>query len=143
MGLLSKAATGALNNDEASQGGLLKIISEKHPPQEKKGSSFSTLEKAVMEKLSGSYAKFGVFQGVIMETFKSSAGEFTGRLSYMVSGFGAMQNLVSGRVMILFNSSQDGELIGKHIEKALPGNNIFSFQANSPQEAFSFIKPYL
>jgi hypothetical protein len=147
MGLLRKAATGgghfpvqAPADDESSHGGLLKTITEK---QYKKTIPASHMEKVVMEKLYAGFAKFGVFQGVIIEALKYSAGEFAGRLSFMVSGFGAAQGLTPGRALVLFGSGQDGELIGRHLAKTVPGNNIFSFQAKTPQEAFDIIKPYL
>ena len=61
----------------------------------------------------------------------------------MVSVFGTVQGLNTGRALVLFGSGQDGELIGKHLAKTVFGKNIFSFQAYNPQEAFSIIKPYL
>ena len=139
MGLLSKAAAGASRLDESSRGGLLKLISQKR--QVKTGNT--ALEKELMEMLYAGYAKYGIFQGVIIEEFEHSAGEFSKRLSLMVSGFGAAQGLVSGRALVLFSIKEDLELIGKHLAKTFQGNNIFSFQANTPQEAFSLIKPFL
>ena len=145
MGLLSKAASGALYNDEQSHGGLLKIITEKHKQNDTDANNVpaSPLEKAVMEKLYAGYAKFGIFQGVVIEALKYSAGEFAGRLAFMVSGFGSAQGLAPGRALVLFNSDLDGELIGRHLAKTVPGKSIFFFNANTPQEAFSIIKPYL
>ena len=153
MGLLSKAAEGNPNNNGALRAGLLKIISQKHRTQNKRAvpvraveessGGSSPLEKAVLENLNSCYAKFGIFQGVLIEALKYSAGEFTGRLSLMVSGFGAAQGLAPGRALVLFSSVQDGELIGSHLAKTVPGKNIFSFHANTPQEAFSLIKAYL
>lgn len=152
MGLLSKAATGTSGSDGASAGGLLKIISQRHT-----GPSFndteqisspvlnpaSPMEKAVMDNLYAGFAKFGIYQGIIIEALKYSAGEFASRLSFMVSGFGSAQGLAPGRALVLFSAAQDGELIGIHLARTVPGNNIFSFQANTPQEAFSLLKPYL
>jgi len=155
MGLLSKAASGSSNFKEPhSRGGLLKIISQKQNKikgygsdtainKAPKGPLSSPMEKAIMDHLNSGYANFGAFQGVIIEALKYSAGEFTGRLSNMVSGFGAAQSLAPGRCLVLFSSTKDGELIGRHLAKTVPGNDIFSFQAKNPQEAFSLIKPYL
>ena len=160
MGLLSKAAAGTSKDDELppineyASGGLLKLVSQKNQNKTKKDTAatnteenvfapFSPSEKAIMEKLSNGYAKFGVFQGLVIEALKYSAGEFTSRLSLMVSDFGAAQGLAPGRALVLFSSVQDGELIEKHLVKTVPGNSIFSFQANTPQEAFSLLKPYL
>jgi hypothetical protein len=148
MGLLKKAAAG----HESSHGGLLKKISKKQYkknnsiPQEapsKKTVPSSPMEKAVVEKLFAGFARFGIFQGVILEALKYSAGEFSGRLSFMVSGFGVAQGLAPGRALVLFDSKQDGELIGRHLAKTVPGNTIFIFQAKTPQEAFNHIKPYI
>ena len=160
MGLLSKAAEGTSKDDAIlslgvqSTGGLLKLINQKHRKkngeniipihaEKKKSVLSSSIDKAVMDNLSESYSKFGVFKGLIIEAIKHSAGEFKGRLSNMVSGFGTAQGLAMGRVLVLFGSDQDCELIGKHLAKTIPGNNIFSFQANTPNEAFSLIKPFL
>ena len=152
MGLLSKAASGALNHEEQSHGGLLKLITEKQQTKDadipmdtadKNRAPSSPLEKAVMEKLYAGYAKFGIFQGIIIEALKYSAGEFAGRLAFMVSGFGTAQGLAPGRALVLFNSVQDGELISKHLAKTVPGKSIFKFMANTPQEAFSIVRPYL
>ena len=165
MGLLSKAATGSSSQfEEPSRGGLLSIITHKHlynpkndsipdipvpaikeagPPAKQKNVLTSPLEKAVMEKLSMGYAKLGSAQGLVIEALKYSAGEFSGRLASMVSSFGIAQGLAPGRCLVLFGSAQDGELIGKHLAKTVPGNTIFCFQAENPQEAFSLIKPYL
>ena len=143
MGLLSKAVSGSSSLNEPSlRGGLLKIISDKQNPDSAPLPS-SPLEKAVMEKLSVGYEKYGEFQGIVLEALKYSAGEFTGRLSFMVSGFGIAQGLAPGRCMVMFNSAQDAELIGQHLAKTVPGNNIFCFQAKNPAEAFSLIKSYL
>ncbi|MCL1929045.1 MAG: hypothetical protein FWG07_09690 [Treponema sp.] len=160
MGLLSKAAEGTskddaiLSSDEQSRGGLLKLISQKHrqkneenivPIREEKKKSVisSSIEKTDLENLFESYSKFGVFKGLIFEAIKQSAGEFKGRLSNMVSGFGTAHDLAMGRVLVIFGSDQDGELIGKHLARTIPGNNVFGFQANTPREAFSLIKPFL
>ena len=160
MGLLSKAATGVSKSDvissldEKSRGGLLKMIHRKNQqkagknvfPAQAEKSTFapsSPLEKAVMENLSEGYSKFGSFKGVVIESLKYSGGDLTDRISSMVSGFGAARGLTPGRALILFSSGQDGDLIGMHLAKTVPGNNIFSFQANNPQEAFSLVKPFL
>ena len=165
MGLLSKAAAGSSNQFEepVTRGGLLSIITRMHnepenefmppitaeePPnpfarQEEKAVRVSPLEKAVMEKLSVGYTRFGTAQGLVIEALKYSAGEFTGRLASMVSGFGTAQGLAPGRCLVLFDAAQDGELIGKHLAKTVPGNNIFWFRAENPQKAFSLLKPYL
>ena len=155
MGLLSKAVSSTPDyNELPSHGGLLRLITQRHYTDSKQDSdipllnesielSGSPMEKAVMEKLSTGYKKYGVFQGVIMEALKYSAGEFSGRLASIVSGFGSAHGLAPGRCMVLFGLSQDGELIGRHLSKTVPGNNIYCFQAKNPQEAFSLIKPYL
>ena len=141
MGLLSKAAAGTPTFDEPSQGGLLKVISQKNRNNEE--SISSPMEKAIMEKLYAGFLKYGVFQGIVLEALKYSAGEFSGRLSSMVSNFGSAEGLAPGRALIIFSTKVDGELIGKHLAKTVPGNNLFSFQANNPQEAFSLVKPFL
>jgi len=148
MGLLSKAA--ADRHAKPSQGGLLKIITKKYLDTEpaaeqfsrKKTSSQSQPEKTIMAKLSACSGKFGVFNGIIMEAANLSAGDFTVRLAFLVSGFGIAQELTNGRALIIFSSVQDAELIGKHLAKFVPGKNILCFKAHNPQEAFSFIKPY-
>ncbi|GHV84837.1 hypothetical protein AGMMS50230_04450 [Spirochaetia bacterium] len=104
--------------------------------------SLSPLEKAVMEALSSGHKKFGSFQGCVFEALKYSAGEFTGRLSSMISGFGAAQGLAPGRCLIIFSAAEDKGLITYHLDKTVPGKTIFSFQANTSQEAFSLLKPY-
>ena len=141
MGLLSKAAAGTPKLDEPSQGGLLKFISEKQ--QNNAEGAASPMEKAMMEKLYAGFAKYGIFQGLIIEALKYSAGEFTGRLSSMVSNFGSVEGLAPGRALVIFSTKEDGELIGKHLAKTVPGNNLFSFQADNPQEAFTLVKPFL
>ncbi|MCL1813575.1 MAG: hypothetical protein FWG29_08650 [Treponema sp.] len=151
MGLLSKAAAGTSTSDdfssldEPSKGGLLKLIHQKHRKntEETIPVHSSNQENAIMENLSESYSKFGVFKGVIVEMLKNSAGESTGRLASMISGFGAVQGLSPVRALVLFDSKQDCELIGKHLAKTVPGKNIFSFQANTPQEALLLIQPFL
>jgi hypothetical protein len=153
MGLLSKAASGSPANAELSNGGLLKIISRKRKkleknsflPQDENKSScpLSPLEKSVMEKLNLCCAKFGVFQGIIIESLTNSTEEFTSRLTFMVSDFGTAQSLAQGRALVIFSSGQDGELIGNHLEKSVPGKKIFCFNANTPQEVFPLIKSYL
>ena len=157
MGLLHKAASGGskqdnIQKDEIPYGGLLKLISNKQQQDvsvnsvntnKKKAVPSSPLEKAIMEKISSCYKKFGIFQCVVIEALKYSAGEFTGRLSFMVSGFGIAQGLAPGRALVIFNSTQDCELLGKHLAKTVPGKNIANFLANTPEEAFSFIKQYL
>ena len=148
MGLLSKAALGS-KQDEKTHGGLLKLISEKLKDEgpnhfeELKMSPSTPLEKAVMGKLLSCYEKFGIFQGIIIEALKYSAGEFTGRLSFMVSGFGIAQGLAPGRALIIFSRTHDSILLGTHLAKTVPGKNIYNFLAHTPEEAFSFIKPYL
>jgi len=121
MGLLSKAVIGTPNSNSSSE----------------------QQEKALMEIFSDSLEKFGMFHGLVIEAVKYSAGEFISRLSSMVSGFGITRGLTPGRVLVLFSSTYDSELIGKHLAKTVPGNNVFSFQANNPKEALSYIKPYL
>jgi len=157
MGLLSKAAAGSFSSNEAeksvSEGGLLKLITQKQVegtrtstaaiPVEKNVVPSSPTEKAVMEKLSAGHAKFGAFQGVILETLKYPAEEFLDRLTSMVSDFGTVQTLVPGRCLVLFGSEQDRELIGQHLAKTVSGKSIFHFQAENPREAFTLLKPYI
>ena len=141
MGLLSKAAAGTPKLDEPSQGGLLNFISKKQLNNAE--AITSPMEKEIMEKLFAGYAKYGVFQGLIIETLNYSAGEFTRRISSMVSDFGSTEGLSQGRALVIFSIKSDGELIGKHLAKTVPGNNLFSFQADNPREAFLLVKPFL
>jgi len=153
MGLLSKAVAGSFSSSEAerpvSGDGLLKIITQKQCAGTKTVTAAipavpsSPLEKEAMEKLSAGYAKFGAFQGVILEAPGGSAEEFLSRLTSAVSAFGATQALAQGRCLVLFGSEQDGELIGRHLAKTVPGKLIFNFQAKNPGEAFTLLKPYL
>ena len=139
MGLLSKAAAGSSHQSEApvSRGGLLSIITNKNT------TPVSSFEKALMEKLKTKHDKLGIVQGLVIEALKYSAGEFTGRLSSMISSFGSAQGLAPGRCLVIFNSIQDGELIGKHLAKTVPGNTLFCFNSDTPQDALSLLKPYL
>ena len=151
MGLLSKAVVGTPDNSRASENIVLKQVYKKNQDRvnsalkeaNKDDPSSSRQENALIENLSAGYSKFGMFQGIVIESIKNSVGEFYSRLSSMVSGFGIAQSLAPGRALVLFDSGQDGELIGIHLAKTVPGNNIFYFQANNPKEAFSVIKPYL
>jgi hypothetical protein len=145
MGLLSKAAAGTgLEEKTASQGGLLHIINQKKIGTSPAPSLPSpSMEKAVMDMLSSGNAKFGEFQGIVLDAITYSAGEFDDRLSTMVSGFASAQGLAPGRSLVLFDIAQDRELIGWHLSKTVPGNTVFSFCSKSPQEAFSLLKPYL
>ena len=139
MGLLSKARANPSHCDEApSQGGLLKLISQKHLVNTE-----NIIENEIMQQLYSSFEKYGKIQGLIIDAaIKCSEREFAKRLISMVSGFGTTQGLAPRRAMILFDSSHDNELIGYHLAKTVPGS-VFNFQANNPQDAFSFIKPYL
>ena len=156
MGLLSKAAAGSSKQFEepisqvykANRGGLLNIVIQKNKAKTKKTSgekvvSASALEKKVLEKLTSSFKKSESVQGLVIEALESPAGDFTGRLSSMVSGFGAVQGLAPGRSLVLFSPDQDGDLIGKHLAKTVPGNTIFSFHSDNPQDALSLLKPFL
>jgi hypothetical protein len=103
----------------------------------------SPLEKAVMDTLNSSYAKFGSLQGIVLEALKYTAGEFSGRLGSLISGFAVFQGLAPGRCLALFSASLDGELIARHLAKTVPGNAVFTFRAEDPQGAFILLKPYL
>ncbi|MCL1815492.1 MAG: hypothetical protein FWG27_06720 [Treponema sp.] len=144
MGLLSKAAADSPDLNvlipetlKNPQSGLLRLTAKKQETVS------SAMEKAVMEKLSAGYAQFGQFQGIVFESIPFSAEKFSDHLASMVSSIGSAQELAQGRCLVLFNSTQDGELIGRHLEKTAPGNLIFSFQAKNPREAFSLLKLYL
>jgi len=117
------------NKKTPKAGGLLNRISRRND-----------LEKTVMESLE---SEQGVFQGIIIEALQYSAGGFSGRLFSMVSGFGTAQSLTPGRCLVLFDDTQDGELIARHLAKTVFGKSIFYFRAETPQEAFSLLKPYL
>jgi hypothetical protein len=154
MGLLSKAVSGSSGFEApTSQGGLLKLVSQKTVPAAENDSGLPLreqplpvsfpLEKAVTEKLSGAYAKYGAFRGIIIETVNLSGNDFMGRLAFMVSGFGTAQGLSPERCLVLFDSSEDAELIGQHLAKTVPGNIVCSFEAKDPGEAIPLIKPYL
>ncbi|MDR0447814.1 MAG: hypothetical protein LBH07_04015 [Treponema sp.] len=146
MGLLSKAEGGSLesklkSNGEHTEsisncGGLLKKIMEKKNPS-------APLEKAIKEKISGMIDGFKILQGVIIETPRYSAEEFSKRLTVMVSGFGVVQLLSQSRCVVFFDSTHDKELIGRHLAKTVPGENIFTFKAENYKKAFSLLKPYL
>jgi len=117
-------------NEKASKaGGLLNRISRKN-----------NLEKTIMESLD---SRQNVFQGIIIEALQYSAGEFSGRIFSMVSGFGTAQPLNPGRCLVLFDSAQDGDLIARHLAKTVFGKSIFCFRAENSQEAFALLKPYL
>jgi hypothetical protein len=113
----------------ARMGGLLNRASRK-----------IVLEKTIMDSFGSNP---GTFQGVIVEAIQPAAGEFSRRLYSMVSGFGTVQSLTSVRCLVLFGPAQDRDLIARHLAKAIPGKSIFCFQAESPQEAFTLLKPYL
>jgi hypothetical protein len=171
MGLLSKAATGSFvpdteavvstetagsygldiqfdkieqyipeqdNPEEPGTGnGLLSLITRKfaHSP--------SAAEKAVMDSFNSGYAKFGSLQGIVIDTLEYAADEFLTRLESLVSGFAVSRDLAPGRCLVLFGASQDGELITRHLEKTVPGNSVFMFHAENPQDALLLLKPYL
>ncbi|MDR2662525.1 MAG: hypothetical protein LBC31_05960 [Treponema sp.] len=145
MGLLSKAAGPSGAGAEAvvsaetaeTGGGLLHRITRK------RAQTLSPMEKALMDALSSSYAKFGSLQGIVIDALKYTAGEFITRLGSLVSGFAVSQGLAPGRCLVLFGASLDGELIARHLEKTVPGNSIFTFQAENPQGALILLKPYL
>ena len=139
MGLLNKADTGQYKK-AGSNSGLLKYITQKKHGKERSG---SVQDKAVLDILSREYAKLGAFQGLIIEALKNSSEEIFEGLLSMVSSFAAVQKLSQKRCLVLFDAEKDKELIGFHLAKTVPGNTIFSFQAQNPQEAYSFLKPYL
>ncbi|MDR1307903.1 MAG: hypothetical protein LBK74_10065 [Treponema sp.] len=123
---------------EPETGGLLNRITRKRAPIPP-----SPMEKALMETLNSAYAKFGFLQGIVVDALKYTAGEFLTRLGSLVSGFAVSQGLAPGRCLVLFGASPDGELIARHLEKTVPGNSIFTFRAENPQDAFILLKPYL
>ncbi|MDR1144388.1 MAG: hypothetical protein LBK77_09275 [Spirochaetaceae bacterium] len=119
-------------------GGLLSRITGKRAPVPP-----SPMEKALMDALGSGYAKFGFFQGIVIDALKYTAGEFLTRLGSLVSGFAVSQGLAPGRCLVLFDASLDGDLIARHLEKTVPGNSIFTFHAENPQGALILLKPYL
>jgi len=123
------AKASSSGGEKPKAGGLLNRISRKND-----------LEKTVMESLE---SEQGFFQGIIIEALQYSAGGFSGRLISMVSGFGTAQSLTPGRCLVLFDDTQDGELIARHLAKTVFGKSIFTFRAENPQEAFALLKPYL
>jgi hypothetical protein len=114
----------------------LPVLEEDIPPE-------SPLEKAVMEILNSSHDKFGGFQGIVIDAIKYSAGEFIGRLNSMVSSFGTAQGLAPGRCLVLFGTALDSKLIARHLSKTVQGKAIFDFREDTPQRAFTILKPYL
>ena len=139
MGLLSKVEKETATNPRFGKGLLNKIV-QKQPVLP---DNASKQDITLMENLSAGYTRFGSFQGVVLEDSHSSADDYINRLVQIVSSSGAVQKLNSNRCLVLFDSAQDWELIGKHLSKAVPGNAIFGFQAESVQEAFSVLKPYI
>jgi len=110
-------------------GGLLKRASRK-----------IFLEKNIMDSLT---SNSGAFQGIVVEALQHTSGEFSGRIFSMVSGFGTVQPLTPGRCLVLFGPAQDRDLIARHLAKTVSGKSIFCFRAETPQEAFALLKPYL
>jgi len=128
-GSIAAGKTAAAKTETPKAGGLLNRISRKN-----------TLEKSVMESLgSGQNGS----QGIILEALQYSSSGFPGRIFSMVSGFGTAQPLTPGRYLVLFDDTQDGDLIARHLAKTVSGKSIFRFQAENPQEALSLLKPYL
>jgi len=117
------------NGKAPKAGGLLNRISRRN-----------ILEKTILESLD---SRQGVSQGIILEALQYSAGGFSGRIFSMVSGFGTAQPLTPGRCLVLFGDAQDGDLIARHLAKTVFGKSIFHFRAETPQEAFALLKPYL
>jgi len=122
-------AADAGNEKTPRAGGLLNRIARRND-----------LEKTIMESLESERA---AFQGIIIEALQYSGDGFSGKLFSMVSGFGTAQPLTPGRCLVLFDDTQDGELIARHLAKTIFGKSIFSFRAENPQEAFALLKPYL
>jgi hypothetical protein len=119
-------------------GGLLNRIAGKRARI-----SPSPMEKVLMDALSSGYAKFGPLQGIVIDALKYTAGEFLTRLGSLVSDFAVSQGLAPGRCLVLFGAALDGELIARQLEKTTPGNSIFTFHAETPQDALILLKPYL
>jgi len=138
MGLLGKAQAnyplltqnkGGITRLKSRAGGLLKRASRK-----------IVLEKNIMDSLA---SISGTFQGIIFEALQYTAGEFSGRVFSMVSGFGTVQPLAPGRCLVLFGPAQDKDLIAQHLAKTVPGKSLFCFRAENPQKAFALLRPYL
>ena len=139
MGLLSKAENGTIIRPRFGKGLLNRIVQKQINTENK----VFPEEQAVMENLSAGFTRYGVFQGVVLETRTIPIEDFFNRLALMVSFFGVVFKLDSQRCLVLFDSAKDWELIGKHLSKTVPGNAIIGFRANNPKEAFSYLKPYL
>jgi len=106
----------------------------------KRASQIIFLEKNIMDSLA---SNSGSLQGIIVEALRYTSGEFSGRIYSMVSGFGTVQPLSPGRCLVLFGPAQDRDLIAQHLAKTIPGKSIFCFRAETPQEAFTLLKPYI
>jgi len=139
MGLLNKAEAGKSKKTGANIGLFKRITQKKYD----KTRNVSSSDKVLLDALSAEYAKLGAFQGIVIEALKNSAEEIYENLVSMVSSFAAVQKLNQQRCLVLFDAKQDKELIGFHLAKTIAGNTIFSFQARNPQEAYSYLKPYL
>ena len=138
MGLLSKAEKGSIVKVNKKKGLLNKIIQK----NENAPIAGTFKENSTMENLISVHAKYGAFQGVVIKNLEESSFFFI-RISSMVSGFGSVHEFDNNRCLLLFDALQDRDLVGKHLSKTVPGNAVFSFEAANPEEAFSFLKPYI